>query len=66
MRETIVIEPEEVKAQPEAFEKIGEERTFDGARQREDGHAAGEAPQRSEGVSGAGAHAVGGEANKSM
>ena len=27
--ETVVIEPEEVKAQPEAFEKIGEERTFE-------------------------------------
>lgn len=26
--ETVVIEPEEVQAQPEAFEKIGEERTF--------------------------------------
>lgn len=27
--ETVVIEPEEVKAQPEAFERIGEERTFE-------------------------------------
>lgn len=27
--ETLVIEPEEVKAQPEAFEQIGEERTFE-------------------------------------
>jgi transposase len=27
--ETVVIEPEEVKAQPQAFEKIGEERTFE-------------------------------------
>src|SRR5450432_199104 len=29
IRETVVIEPEEVKAQPEAFERIGEERTFE-------------------------------------
>ena len=29
VRETIVIEPEEVKAEPEAFEKIGETRTFE-------------------------------------
>jgi transposase len=29
VQETIVIEPEEVKAEPEAFEKIGEERTFE-------------------------------------
>jgi transposase len=29
VRETVVIEPEEVKAEPEAFEKIGEERTFE-------------------------------------
>jgi transposase len=27
--ETVVIEPEEVKAEPEAFERIGEERTFE-------------------------------------
>jgi transposase len=42
--ETVVIEPEEVKAEPEAFEQIGEERTFDEARQRADGLAAGVAP----------------------
>jgi transposase len=29
VKETIVIEPEEVRAQPEAFERIGEERTFE-------------------------------------
>jgi hypothetical protein len=29
VQETIVIEPEEVKAAPEAYEKIGEERTFE-------------------------------------
>lgn len=29
VKETVVIEPEEVKAQPEAFERIGEERTFE-------------------------------------
>ena len=29
VKETIVIEPEEVKANPQAFEKIGEERTFE-------------------------------------
>lgn len=29
VQETIVIEPEKVKAQPEAFEQIGEERTFE-------------------------------------
>jgi transposase len=29
VKETIVIEPEEVKRQPEAYEKIGEERTFE-------------------------------------
>ena len=29
VQEVVVIEPEEVKAQPEAFEKIGEERTFE-------------------------------------
>jgi transposase len=29
VKETIVIEPEEVKANPEAFERIGEERTFE-------------------------------------
>ena len=29
VKETVVIEPEEVKAQPAAFEKIGEERTFE-------------------------------------
>lgn len=29
VKETVVIEPEEVKAEPEAFEKIGEERTFE-------------------------------------
>ncbi|MFA6959471.1 MAG: hypothetical protein WC205_01820 [Opitutaceae bacterium] len=27
--ETVVVEPEEVKARPEAFERIGEERTFE-------------------------------------
>ena len=27
--ETVVIEPAEVKAEPEAFERIGEERTFE-------------------------------------
>jgi len=39
---------------------------LDGARQRGDGRAVGVAPKRSGGVSRAGAHAVGGEANKSM
>jgi len=29
VKETIVIEPEEVKADPEAYERIGEERTFE-------------------------------------
>lgn len=29
IRETLVIEPEEVQAEPEAFERIGEERTFE-------------------------------------
>lgn len=29
VKETVVIEPEEVKAAPEAFEQIGEERTFE-------------------------------------
>ena len=29
VKETVVIEPEEVKAQPEDFEQIGEERTFE-------------------------------------
>lgn len=29
VKETIVIEPDEVRAQPEAFERIGEERTFE-------------------------------------
>jgi transposase len=29
VKETVVIEPEEVKQEPEAFEKIGEERTFE-------------------------------------
>ena len=29
VKETVVIEPDEVKAQPEAFERIGEERTFE-------------------------------------
>jgi transposase len=29
VKESVVIEPDEVKAQPEAFEKIGEERTFE-------------------------------------
>jgi transposase len=29
VRETVVIEPEEVKAEPEAFEKISEERSFE-------------------------------------
>jgi len=29
VKETIVIEPDEVKAEPQAFEKIGEERTFE-------------------------------------
>jgi transposase len=29
VKETVVIEPEAVKAQPEAFERIGEERTFE-------------------------------------
>jgi transposase len=29
VKETVVIEPEEVKAQPESFERIGEERTFE-------------------------------------
>ena len=29
VKETVVIEPEEVKAQPETFERIGEERTFE-------------------------------------
>jgi hypothetical protein len=42
--ESVVIEPEAVKAAPEAFEQIGEERTFDGARQRGEGLAAGMAP----------------------
>jgi Transposase C of IS166 homeodomain len=62
--ETIEIIPDEVKAQPEAFEQIGQERTFDEARQREDGRAAGAAPERSAGVSGAGARNAGREANK--
>ena len=29
VKETVVIDPEEVKAQPESFERIGEERTFE-------------------------------------
>ncbi len=29
VQETIVVEPEEVKAEPEAYEQIGEERTFE-------------------------------------
>ena len=29
VKETVVIEPEEVKAEPDAFERIGEERTFE-------------------------------------
>ncbi len=29
MTEVVVIEPEEVKSEPEAFERIGEERTFE-------------------------------------
>lgn len=29
VKETVVIEPDEVKAQPEAFERIGEDRTFE-------------------------------------
>lgn len=29
VKETVVIEPDEVKAEPEAFEQIGEERTFE-------------------------------------
>jgi len=44
VQEVLVIEPAEVMAEPEAFEKIGEERTFDGARQRGDGRAVGVAP----------------------
>ena len=37
VKETIEIVPEAVRAEPALYEKIGEERTFDGARQRGEG-----------------------------
>jgi hypothetical protein len=44
VQETVVIEPAEVKAEPQAYEKIGEEVTHDAARQRGEGGAASTGP----------------------